>query len=153
MHVVLTKSRIQYGFGEFKPSIFMEGSLMQTPNCWSSTTKCKQTENFLGDSPLERLSYVYTWHFGGNVPVLDWRINASYVWEVKKKTQIKIAKKCRWSGCPNWHKICCRQMFMESFLCMKAIFSCDSTSPLCCINPHESSLQMTLKFFAIDISP
>lgn len=74
---------------------------------WTMNNLCL----FSGSLPI-----VYTWHFGGNVPVLDWRINASYVWEVKKKTQIKIAKKCRWSGCPNWHKICCRQMFMyESY--------------------------------------
>lgn len=39
---------------------------------------------------------------------------------------------------------------------IKSIFSGDLTSPLSCIKPRESSLQMsemTLKFFAIDNSP
>lgn len=140
MHVVLTKSGIQYGLGEFKPSIFMEGSLMQTPNCWSSISQCqrqqngqcKQTDKFWGIPRWKDCRmYMAFRRQRTSALVLDWRIDASYVREVK--TQIKITKKCRWSGCPNWHKICCRQMFMESSLSIKAIFSCDLTSPLCCI--------------------
>lgn len=84
--------------------------------------------------------------------MLDWRIDAySYVREVKNTNENYFKNVDDQDVTTDT-----RFAVGKNSFCIKAIFSGDLTSPLSCIKPRESSLQMsemTLKFFAIDNSP
>lgn len=84
--------------------------------------------------------------------MLDWRIDAySYVREVKNTNENYFKNVDDQDVTTDT-----RFAVGKNSFCIKAIFSGDSTSPLSCIKPRESSLQMsemTLKSFAIDNSP
>lgn len=86
--------------------------------------------------------------------MLDWRIDAySYVREVKNTNENYLKNVDDQDVTTDTRFAVGKNSFCNV---IKSIFSGDLTSPLSCIKPRESSLQMnemTLKFFAIDNSP